>query len=60
MKKKINIQLLTLVLIAMISTLAISIAVFYEIFQKEVLEDLKAYTKVIGSSNLIHQGEAFE
>lgn len=59
MKKKINIQLLTLVLIAMISTLAISIAVFYEIFQKEVLEDLKAYTKVIASSNLI-QGEAFE
>lgn len=59
MKRKINIQLLALVLIAMISTLAISIGVFYDIFQKEVLEDLKAYTKVIGSSNLI-TGEVFE
>lgn len=59
MKRKINIQLFILLVVAILSTLIMSIAVFYEIFQKEVLADLKAYTKVIGA-NYLYRSDLLE
>lgn len=50
MKKKINAQFLIVVLIAIITTLVLATYVFYELFQKEVLEDLKTYAYVLKST----------
>ena len=52
MKRKINIQLLVLVFIAMSTTLTMAIGVFYNLFQKEILADLKSYTHIIGNSGV--------
>lgn len=55
MKRKINIQLLGLSTITMIATLIMIVGVFYELFQKEVLDDLKAYTHVLARSSILDQ-----
>lgn len=49
MKKRINTQFIFLVFAAIATTLVLAIAVFYELFQKEVLEELKAYTYILES-----------
>ena len=46
LKKRINIQYMLLTLLAIIATVAISSVVFYELIKKEVVGDLKTYTKV--------------
>lgn len=57
MKRKINIQLLGLTAIAMIATLVMVVGVFYELFKREVLDDLEAYTQVLGQSSMFEQDE---
>lgn len=49
MKRKINIQLLGLSIIAMFATLFMVIGVFYKLFRSEVIGDLKAYTRVLAN-----------
>ena len=46
MKKKINIQMLVMVGIAIILTAILSIAVFYEVFKREMADSLARYTKI--------------
>ena len=50
MKKKINIQFLVIAVLAILFTVTSISFVFYEIFKKEVLEDLKTYAHVIVDS----------
>lgn len=57
MKRKINIQLLVLTAVAMMATLGIVVGVFYELFQKEVIDELKAYAHVIKESNIFDKNE---
>ncbi len=52
MKKKINIQFVVTVAIAIAITAVLSTAVFYETFKKEMLENLKSYAHVIKNSAL--------
>lgn len=51
MKKKINIRFLIIVALAIISAVTLSTLVFYEMFKKEVMQDLKTYVHVIVSTN---------
>lgn len=59
MKRKINIQLLGLTAVAIIATLVMVVGVFYELFEREVLDDLKSYTHVLGQSGVFKQDEAY-
>lgn len=55
MKKKINIQLMTIAVIAIFTTLILVTTVCYDLFQRQVLEDLKAYTHLLKNKEvLIH------
>lgn len=51
MKKKINAQFLIITLLAILTTVSLSIFVFYELFQREVMSDLKTYTQLIVKSD---------
>lgn len=55
MKRKINVHLLSLSTITMLATLILVVGVFYELFQKEVLDDLKNYTHVLAQSSALDQ-----
>ena len=57
MKRKINIQLLALVALAMSATLIMVVGVFYRLFQDEVVQDLAAYTQLLGNSGVFGQEE---
>lgn len=59
MKRKINIQLLGLTAVAIIATLVMVVGVFYDLFKKEVLDDLKSYTHVLAQSGVFKQDEAY-
>ena len=50
MKKKINIQMLVMVGIAIILTAILSIAVFYEVFKHEMADSLARYTRLLGNT----------
>ena len=52
MKKKINIQMMYIVLLAILATLFALIGVFYNLFQQEVFDDLRAYTVVLQEADL--------
>lgn len=47
MKKKINIQFLIITFLAILTTVSLSIFVFYELFQQEVMKDLKTNTQLL-------------
>jgi len=59
MKRKINIQLLGITAIAIIATLVMVVGVFYELFKREVLEDLESYTHVLSQSGVFEQDDAY-
>ena len=50
MKKKINIQMLVMVGIAIILTAILSIAVFYEVFKREMADSLARYTRLLSNT----------
>ncbi len=47
MKKKINIQFILVAAITIILTISLSTVIFYELFKKEVMEELKTYAHVL-------------
>jgi two-component system phosphate regulon sensor histidine kinase PhoR len=51
MKKKINLQFVVLTLLAILTTVSLSAFVFYGLFQKEVISDLKSYTELMVETN---------
>lgn len=56
MKRRIKLQLLGLSAIIMVATLLMVVGVFYELFQNEVLDDLKSYTYVLKQSKVFENG----
>lgn len=50
MKRKINFQLIGIAALAIITTLILVSAVFYDLFQQQILDDLKAYCRIIVSA----------
>ena len=52
MKKKINIQMMYIVLLAIFATLFALIGVFYNLFQQEIFDDLRAYTVILQEADL--------
>lgn len=59
MKKKINRQLCAVVLGGVFITLVLTVLVFYNLFQEQVMTDLKAYTQILSESGLLTE-EKFE
>lgn len=57
MKKKIKLQFLGIAALAIITTLVLSVAIFYELFQNQVFDDLKMYAYVLKYSVLSEAGE---
>ena len=49
MKKKLNIQLIGIAILSMLLTMILILIVYYELFQQQVLEELKTVTKMMGS-----------
>lgn len=50
MKRKIKFQFLGIAGLAIIITLVLSVIIFYDLFQKQVLDDLRTYTHVLETS----------
>ncbi len=50
MKKKINKMLLLISIIAIFCTMFLITVIYYDLFQKQVMEDLRAYTSLINDS----------
>lgn len=67
MKKKINLYLMSIAALAIITTLILVSAVFYDLFQKQILADLKTYSSIIISGeelreeagNVLSESESF-
>ena len=55
MKRRINIQLIGIALIAIISTMVLMTSIFYEVFQKQVREDLRLETQVLCSTGIFNE-----
>ena len=49
MKKKINLEFFVVALIAVLLTLSLVVAVCYQVFQSQVMEDLRAYAHILDS-----------
>jgi len=47
MKRKINLRLTGIAILAILATLLLVVAVFYELFQKQILDDLRTYSYVL-------------
>jgi len=57
MKKKINQTLLFISIIAIFCTMFLITVIYYDLFRKQVMEDLRAYTCLINDSNAEHLKE---
>ena len=55
MKKKINLRLMSIAALAIITTLILVSAVFYDLFQKQIFADLKAYCRIIVSGEQMYE-----
>lgn len=53
MKKRINIQLITIALIAIFTTMILVAAVCYDLFRKQILEDLKTYAHLLKQTGTV-------
>lgn len=60
MKRRINIQLIGIALIAIISTMVLMTSIFYEVFQKQVREDLRLETQVLCSTEIFNENHVGE
>ncbi len=54
MKRKINIQFIIITLVAILTTVSLSTYVFYNLFKKEVMSDIKTNSQIIISSDAEH------
>lgn len=57
MKKRINFQLVTIAIVAILATLVLVSAIFYDLFCRQVIEDLKTYSSIIEEAGLINELE---
>lgn len=57
MKKKINMQYTLITVVAIVLTVFLSVIVYYDMFQKEVISSLKTYTKVLKNSGMFDDND---
>ncbi len=55
MKRRINIQLIGVALVAILATMVLMTTIFYEVFQKQVKEDLRLETQVLRSTGIFEE-----
>ena len=55
MKRKINKQLICIALIGILATMCLMSAVFYDLFRKQVQEDLQANAWILKSTGIFRQ-----
>lgn len=60
MKRKINIQFISISILAVVATLLLCASAFYDLFEKQVIDDLKTYTELIRGLNISSQEEFME
>ncbi|MDO5519234.1 MAG: ATP-binding protein [bacterium] len=60
MKKKINFRFLAVVAVAIIITVTMSTIVFYELFKKEVMQDLKTYVRVLVTADIYDEFKTYD
>ena len=60
MKKKINRQLRAVALGGVFITLVLAVMVFYNLFQEQVMADLRAYTKMLSQSELLTEDKFYD
>ena len=56
MRRKINVQLISISIIAIISTMLVMLFVFYDLFQTQVQDDLSANAIVLKNTGNFHSG----
>ena len=56
MRRKINVQLISISIIAIISTMLVMLFVFYDLFQTQVRDDLRANAIVLKNTGIFHSG----
>ena len=57
MKRKINNRLIGTATLAILATLLLTVAVYYNIFKNQVMEDLRIYTQIIRCMTSVEEGE---
>ena len=57
MRRKINVQLISISIIAIISTMLVMLFVFYDLFQTQVQDDLSANAIVLKNTGIFHSGK---
>lgn len=57
MKKKINMQYTLITVVAIMLTVFLSVIIYYDMFQKEVISSLKTYTKVLKNSGMFDDND---
>lgn len=55
MKKKLNIQLIGIAIFSMLLTMVLILFIFYEMFQQQVVEELKTATQIISSMENLNE-----
>lgn len=55
MKRRINIQLIGVAIVAILATMVLMTTIFYEVFQKQVKEDLRLETQVLRSTGIFEE-----
>lgn len=55
MKKRINIQLMTIAIIAIFTTMILVTAVCYDMFRKQILEDLRTYAHLLSDTGALQE-----
>ncbi|MDO5291963.1 MAG: ATP-binding protein [bacterium] len=60
MKKKINLRFLAVVAVAIIITVTMATVVFYELFKKEVMQDLKTYVRVLVTADIYDEYKTYD
>lgn len=53
MKKKINFQLMTIATVAILATVILISAVFYDLYQDQIVQDLKTYTNLLVDTSFV-------
>lgn len=55
MKKKISIQMMAITTLAILSTVILVIFAFYELFEKQILDDLKIYAHMLQADGMVEE-----
>lgn len=55
MKKKINIQLMAIATVAIFATMILVSVVFYQLYQNQIMEDLRVYSNLLVDNALVEQ-----